>query len=222
MLSLASYADVIEVGIPFSDPMMDGPVIQDAGSVALNAGFRVKDSIESVRTITQCGGRSVVMSYWNPILQYGPEKYAEELAEAGGLGAIIPDLLPEESSRWALVCEKLGMAPIYLVAPSTNPERMARTVGAGDGFVYAASHMGVTGAQDSVSSDARNLVERVREYTDLPVAVGLGVSNGQQAAAIAEYADGVIVGSALIRAAADGRESLCALAKELNEGVRGV
>ena len=220
MACLASYADVIEVGIPFSDPMMDGPVIQEAGMAALKAGFRVKDSLSSVRRITDAGGRSVVMSYWNPILQYGPEKYAEELAESGGLGTIIPDLLPEESARWAEACHKHGLAPIYLVAPSTSPERMALTVGAGDGFVYAASHMGVTGAQQSVSSGARDLVNRVREHTDLPVAVGLGVSNGQQAAEIAQYADGVIVGSALICAAKDGLRSLEALAKELSEGVR--
>lgn len=216
--ALAQHADLIEVGIPFTDPMMDGPTIQAAADEALGNGFRVAQTFDAVRAVTEAGGQAVIMSYWNPVLQYGPERFAEELAAAGGLGSIIPDLLPEEAERWAKACEQHDLSPVYLVAPSTTPERMATTVAAGNGFIYAASHMGVTGAQEAVSSHARELVERTREATDLPVAVGLGVRDGQQAAAIAEFADGVIVGSALIQAAQEGQDKLVALARELREG----
>lgn len=218
MAVLARHADLIEVGIPFTDPMMDGPTIQAAADVALGNGFRVKDTIEVVSAVTEAGGKAVVMSYWNPVLQYGPEKFAQELAAAGGLGSIIPDLLPHEADRWAQACYDNDLDPVYLVAPSTTPERMELTVSAGGGFIYAASHMGVTGAQESVSSSAEELVVRVRRAIDLPVAVGLGVRNGAQAATIAQFADGVIVGSALIEAAKEGR--LDEFAAELAEGVR--
>ena len=213
-------ADLIEVGIPFTDPMMDGPTIQDAATTALEAGFRVRDTFTVIKAVTEAGGNAVIMSYWNPILQYGPEKFAADLAAAGGLGSIIPDLLPEEAERWTAACESNGLDNVYLVAPSTTPERMELTVNAGGGFIYAQSHMGVTGAQDDVSGDARDLVERTRATTDLPVAVGLGVKTGDHAAAIASYADGVIVGSALITAAAQGVEALDTLAAELEAGVR--
>lgn len=215
---LAQHADLIEVGVPFTDPMMDGPTIQDAANEALANGFRVKDTMDVVRTVTEAGGKAVIMSYWNPILQYGPEKFAADLAAAGGLGSIIPDLLPEEADRWAQACAANDLSPVYLVAPSTTPERMAITVDAADGFIYAASHMGVTGAQDEVSHSAEELVARVREATELPVAVGLGVRTGEHATSIAAYADGVIVGSALIQAAAAG--NLGELAAELAQGVR--
>ena len=215
---LAQHADLIEVGVPFTDPMMDGPTIQDAANEALANGFRVKDTMDVVRTVTEAGGKAVIMSYWNPILQYGPEIFAADLAAAGGLGSIIPDLLPEEADRWAQACAANDLSPVYLVAPSTTPERMAITVDAADGFIYAASHMGVTGAQNEVSHSAEELVARVREATDLPVAVGLGVKTGEHAASIAAYADGVIVGSALIQAAAAG--NLGELAAELAQGVR--
>lgn len=215
---LAQHADLIEVGVPFTDPMMDGPTIQDAANEALANGFRVKDTMDVVRTVTEAGGKAVIMSYWNPILQYGPEKFAADLAAAGGLGSIIPDLLPEEADRWAQACAANDLSPVYLVAPSTTPERMAITVDSADGFIYAASHMGVTGAQDEVSHSAEELVARVREATELPVAVGLGVRTGEHATSIAAYADGVIVGSALIQAAAAG--NLGELAAELAQGVR--
>lgn len=218
MAEVAKYADLVEVGIPFSDPMMDGPTIQAAADEALAQGFRVRDTFAAVRAVTEAGGKAVVMSYWNPILQYGPEQFAQELAEAGGLGSIIPDLLPEEAGRWAAACSEHDLSPVYLVAPSTNRERLAITVAAGDGFVYAASHMGVTGAQQQVASSAEALVARVRQATTLPVAVGLGVRNGEQAAEIAQYADGVIVGSALIESVRNG--TVEALIQELAVGVR--
>lgn len=216
--TLAQHADLIEVGIPFTDPMMDGPTIQRAADIAIENGFRVKDTLEVVRAVKEAGSNAVIMSYWNPVLQYGPEKFAEELAAAGGLGSIIPDLLPEEAERWTKACEANDMDPVYLVAPSTTPERMELTTQAGGGFIYAASHMGVTGAQETVASSAEELVARVREACDLPVAVGLGVRDGEQAATIAAFADGVIVGSALIQAVDEGR--LDDLASELAAGVR--
>lgn len=218
--TLARYADLVEVGVPFSDPMMDGPTIQVATTEALANGFRVRDTFRVVEAVVAAGSNAVVMGYWNPVLQYGPEKFAGELAAAGGLGAIIPDLLPEEAGRWHDACVANGLDNVYLVAPSTTPERLDMTVHAGGGFIYAQSHMGVTGAQEDVSSDARGVVDRVRAATDLPVAVGLGVKSGDQAADIAAYADGVIVGSALITAAARGVDTLEALASDLHDGVR--
>lgn len=213
-------ADIVEVGLPYSDPMMDGPTIQEAANIALAEGFRIRDLFRVVREVTDAGGNCVTMTYWNPILQYGPEKFAEDFAAAGGLGAIIPDLLPEEAGRWLAAAEKHGLDTIFLVAPSSSNERIALTTAATGGFVYATSHMGVTGALSAVDSAAGVLVSRTREFTDLPVCVGLGVSNGEQAAEIAGFADGVIVGSALIKAAAAGRDQLVALAGELAAGVR--
>ena len=213
-------ADIVEVGLPYSDPMMDGPTIQEAANIALAEGFRIRDLFRVVREVTDAGGNCVTMTYWNPILQYGPEKFAEDFAAAGGLGAIIPDLLPEEAGRWLAAAEKHGLDTIFLVAPSTSNERIALTTAATGGFVYATSHMGVTGALSAVDSAAGVLVSRTREFTDLPVCVGLGVSNGEQAAEIAGFADGVIVGSALIKAATAGRDELVALAGELAAGVR--
>lgn len=213
-------ADIVEVGLPYSDPMMDGPTIQEAANIALAEGFRIRDLFRVVREVTGAGGNCVTMTYWNPILQYGPEKFAEDFAAAGGLGAIIPDLLPEEAGRWLAAAEKHGLDTIFLVAPSSSNERIALTTAATGGFVYATSHMGVTGALSAVDSAAGVLVSRTREFTDLPVCVGLGVSNGEQAAEIAGFADGVIVGSALIKAATAGRDELVALAGELTAGVR--
>ena len=213
-------ADIVEVGLPYSDPMMDGPTIQEAANIALAEGFRIRDLFRVVREVTDAGGNCVTMTYWNPILQYGPEKFAEDFAAAGGLGAIIPDLLPEEAGRWLAAAEKHGLDTIFLVAPSSSNERIALTTAATGGFVYATSHMGVTGALSAVDSAAGVLVSRTREFTDLPVCVGLGVSNGEQAAEIAGFADGVIVGSALIKAATAGRDELVALVGELAAGVR--
>lgn len=217
---VAAGADVVEVGMPYSDPMMDGPTIQDAANVALAEGFRITDLFRVVREATDAGANCVTMTYWNPVLQYGPEKFAADFAAAGGLGAIIPDLIPEEAERWLAAAAEHGLDTIFLVAPSSSNERLALTTAVTGGFVYATSHMGVTGALASVDSAAAELVGRTREYTDLPVCVGLGVSDGEQAAEIAGFADGVIVGSALIKAATAGRAELESLAAELAAGVR--
>ncbi|ROS42939.1 tryptophan synthase subunit alpha [Amycolatopsis thermoflava] len=213
-------ADLVEVGVPYSDPVMDGPTIQLAADAALKNGFRLRNLFEVVESVSARGGRAVVMTYWNPVRQYGVEKFARDLAAAGGLGLITPDLIPDEAGDWMAASERHGLDRIFLVAPSSSEERIDLTVKASSGFVYAAAVMGVTGARDQVSSGAAELVARTRAHTDLPIGVGLGVRSREQAAEIAGFADAVIVGSALVSAAAGGTEPVHALAGELAEGVR--
>lgn len=216
-----SGCDIVEVGISYSDPGMDGPVIAAATEAALKGGVRVRDSLRAVETVSAAGGAAVVMTYWNLVLRYGVDAFARDLAAAGGMGIITPDLIPEEADDWLAAAETHRLDPIFLVAPSSTPERLAMTVSHCRGFVYAASTMGVTGARDAVSGAAPELVSRVREVSDIPVGVGLGVRSGAQAAAIAGYADGVIVGSALVSALGDaGIPALGELTAELAAGVR--
>ncbi|MGH3260486.1 MAG: tryptophan synthase subunit alpha, partial [Trebonia sp.] len=212
--------DLIEVGIPYSDPGMDGPTIAKATEAALHAGVRVRDTLTAVEAISRAGGRAVVMTYWNPVLHYGVEAFARDLAAAGGHGIITPDLIVDEAREWLEVSEQRQLDRIFLVAPSSTPERLAATVEASRGFVYAASTMGVTGARDTVSHAAPELVRRVRMLSDIPVGVGLGVRSREQAAEISSYTDGVIVGSALVTALTDGLPALRTLTEELATGVR--
>jgi tryptophan synthase alpha chain len=215
-----SGCDIIEVGIAYSDPGMDGPVIAAAAEAALHGGVRVRDTLAAVEAISQAGGRAVVMTYWNPVLRWGIDAFARDLASAGGLGMITPDLIPDEADEWLAVSDAHDLDRIFLVAPSSTPERLATTVQASRGFVYAASTMGVTGARDAVSVAAPELVDRVKAVSDIPVGVGLGVRSGEQAAQIGAYADGVIVGSALVSALKDGIPALRSLTAELADGVR--
>ncbi|MFA7323712.1 MAG: tryptophan synthase subunit alpha [Candidatus Nanopelagicales bacterium] len=223
---VASGVDIIEVGLPYTDPLMDGPVIQQAVNQALDAGTHTDVVLDIVRQITEAGATAVIMSYWNPIERFGVERFAAGLEAAGGTGVIAPDLTPEESGDWAVACDAHGIDRIFMVAPSSTPARIDAIVRATSGFVYAASTMGVTGVRTSVSSGAGDLVARTRELTDLPIAVGLGVSTAEQAAEVAAYADGVIVGSAFVRRvldAPDGEAAVAAvsdLARELAAGVR--
>lgn len=212
--------DIIEVGVPYSDPVMDGPTIQEAADTALAGGVRVRDVFTAVQAISDAGGQSVVMSYWNPVLQYGIDRFSRDLANAGGAGLITPNLIPEEGAAWHTASDEHGLDRIYLVAPSSTNERLAMTVDASRGFIYAASTMGVTGARDAVSDAAPELCARVRAHSDIPIGVGLGVRNKAQAAEIAAYADGVIVGSALVSAAKESTRDLAALVGELADGVR--
>ena len=186
--------DIIEVGVPYSDPVMDGPTIQEAAELALTNGVRVRDVFTAVKAITDAGGAAVVMSYWNPVLKYGVDRFAHDLAEAGGAGLITPNLIPEEGAAWHEASDKYGLDRIYLVAPSSTTERIALTVDASRGFVYAASTMGVTGARDNVSNAAPELCARVRDYSEIPIGVGLGVRNREQAAEIAAYSDDLAEG----------------------------
>lgn len=213
--------DLVEVGLPFSDPVLDGPVIQHAAQQALAGGFRVRDTFDIVESVTSRGGRAVVMTYFNPVLAYGVERFARDLAAAGGAGVITPDLIVDEAGPWLDAVHTYDIDPIFLVAPSSSVERIALTAAAGGGFVYAASVMGVTGARDQVSTAAPDLVARCRTVTDLPIGVGLGVRTGAQARQIAEYADAVIVGSAFLGAYAEGgRDAAAALAGEFAAGIR--
>lgn len=218
--------DIVEVGLPYTDPLMDGPVIQTAATQALEQGMHVPDVFAAVREVSDAGGAAVVMTYWNPVLRHGVREFAQDLAAAGGSGLITPDLVPDEGADWIEVADELGLAKIFLVAPSSTPARIAATTNVTSGFVYAASVMGVTGARTSVGEAAKGLVEKVRATTDLPVCVGLGVSSGEQAREIGQYADGVIVGSALVKCLLDvdldeGLERLAQKTRELAAGVRG-
>jgi len=215
-----SGCDIVEVGIAYSDPGMDGPTIAAATEAALRGGVRVRDALKAVEAISNAGGNAVVMSYWNPVLRWGVDAFARDLAAAGGRGMITPDLIPEEADEWFQASDTHHLDRIFLVAPSSTHERLAATVDASRGFVYAASTMGVTGARDAVSSAAPELVRRVNEVSDIPVGVGLGVRSREQAAQIGAYADGVIVGSALVSALADGIPAVRSLTEELAEGVR--
>ena len=219
--------DVIEVGLPYSDPVMDGPTIQDAAQQALEGGVRTADVFRTVEAVAQTGAKVVVMTYWNPVERYGVERFATDLASAGGSGLITPDLVPDEAGEWIAAADAHDLDKIFLVAPSSTDERLAMTTAACRGFVYATAVMGVTGARASTSSLAEPLVGRTRKTTDLPVGVGLGVSTGDQAAEVGAYADGVIVGSAFVRRLLDagrdrrtGLESLRELTRELSAGVR--
>lgn len=212
--------DLVEVGVPYSDPGMDGPVIQVAVDAALRAGSRVAHVFEAVRAVSALAP-VVVMGYWNPIERMGAGRFAERLVAAGGSGAITPDLVPEEARPWLEAAHAHALDPVFLVAPSSTDARIEVVGRTNRGFVYAASTMGVTGTRDTVSDRAEELVLRVRAHTDLPVCVGLGVSDGAQAAEVAAYADGVIVGTAFVRALEQGGpDAVRVLAQDLARGVR--
>jgi tryptophan synthase alpha chain len=218
---VAAGVDVVEVGLPYSDPTLDGPVVAEAVEAALAGGTRVADVLRTVAAVARTGVPTLVMTYWNPVERYGVDAFARDLAAAGGAGAITPDLPPEEAGPWLAACRREGLDAVFLVAPSSTDTRLALVGGIGSGFVYATSVMGVTGVRAVVGERAAGLVERVRAASDLPVAVGLGVSDGAQAAEVAGYADGVIVGSALVRALRDGGPAaVAALTRELAAGVR--
>ena len=220
-----SGCDIIEIGLPYTDPVMDGPVIQNAATTALENGVRIADVFEAVKAVAEAGAAPVVMTYWNPVLRYGVDKFAAELVAAGGAGLITPDLVPDEASEWISAADKYNLGRTFLVAPSSTPARTAATTKLCSGFVYATSVMGVTGARSSVGEAAAGLVERVKATTDVPVCVGLGVSTRAQACEIAKYADGVIVGSAMVKCLLDtdvesGLVQLKNVTHELAEGVR--
>lgn len=216
-----SGCDLVEVGVPYSDPVMDGPTIQAAADTALRAGVRLRDVFTVVESVAEAGGRAVVMTYWNPVHRYGVDAFARDLATAGGLGMITPDLVPDEAQGWLAAADGHDLDRIFLVAPSSTEQRIASTADATRGFLYAVSTMGVTGAREAVSSAAAELVCRVRSHSpDQPVGVGLGVRDGAQAAEVAAFADAVIVGSAFVTAAAQSTDAVCALAADLATGVR--
>lgn len=224
-------ADVVELGVPYTDPVMDGPIIQRAVDAALAGGTRVRDTLTAVERVAGRGAPVLVMTYWNVVLRYGVEAFARDLAAAGGAGLITPDLIPDEGQDWVLASDTHGLDRVFLVAPSSTPERLASTSAASRGFVYAASTMGVTGERATVGARAEQLVADTRAAGAPRVCVGVGVSTAEQAAQVAAYADGVIVGSAFVRplvAGVDaddlprGIDALARVTAELAAGVRSV
>ena len=218
--------DVIELGFPYSDPAMDGPVIQEATTLALERGTHLDDLLEATAELNDYGTSVVSMTYWNPVNWYGTAEFAKDFASAGGSGLITPDLPPEEAGEWIEASDRYGLERIFLSAPSSPTHRLKLISEAANGWVYAASTMGVTGARSSLDSSAEKLVERTYDAGAKVVCVGIGVSTGEQAREVAGFANGVIVGSALVRPLLDlpWREATGALEKkalELSAGVAG-
>lgn len=197
--------DVLELGLPYSDPVMDGPVIQAATQSALEHGFRIRDVFAAVREIrAQVSAPALVMSYWNPVAQFGVDRFADELRDAGGAGLITPDITPDSASEWIAASERTGLDRVFLAAPTSSDERLRMATESSRGFVYAVSTMGVTSARASVDDAARGLVARLRDAGARSVCVGIGISTGEQVSEVLGYADGAIVGSMLVKAVAEG------------------
>lgn len=225
--SQGTGVDLVEIGAPYSDPMMDGPTIQHAATRALERGARTRDVFTAVEAVAATGTPAVVMTYWNLVEHYGVEAYARDLASAGGSGLITPDLTPDEAGEWIAASDQYDLDRVFLVAPSSTDERLELTTGAARGWVYATAIMGVTGTREDSPTLAPDLVARTRHFTDLPLGVGLGISNARQAAEVCRYADAAIVGSALAkclveneRTGSDDLGALRELVDELAAGVR--
>ncbi|MEO7006605.1 MAG: tryptophan synthase subunit alpha [Terrimesophilobacter sp.] len=212
--------NILELGVPYSDPVMDGPVIQAATGAALAGGFRVRhafDAIEAIRARVDVP--ILLMTYWNPVLQFGVDEFADRLAGAGGAGLITPDLIPDEGAAWIAASQRTGLDRVFLAAPSSSDARLAQAVSASRGFVYAVSTMGITGARADVDSAARTLVSRLRTAGATSTCVGLGISTAEQVREVLGYADGAIVGSALVKSLADG--GVRGVARTANDLARG-
>ncbi len=221
----AAGADLFEIGIPHSDPLADGPTIQTATYTALTQGTTVRDSLTMVRELRAAGMTQpfCAMTYINPLLAYGVERFVEDAVEAGVDGLIVPDLPPEEAHELEAACRAAGLATIYLLAPTSTDARIQLVAQHATGFIYLVSVTGITGARRELPPDLADFVRRVRRHTHLPLAVGFGISTGAQAAAVAQLADGVIVGSALVKTAGgEDLEAVRALGAELAAGVRAL
>nr|WP_240607424.1 tryptophan synthase subunit alpha [Cryobacterium aureum] len=221
---VANGVDIIELGLPYSDPVMDGPVIQAATQQALANGFKLRHGFEAIRAITaQVDAPVLVMTYWNPVVQYGVERFADDLRAAGGAGLITPDLIPDEASDWMAASVRTGLDRVFLAAPSSSDARLVQAIEASRGFVYTVSTMGTTGARAGVDAAARILVERLRAAGCTSACVGLGISTPEQVREILGYADGAIVGSALVKALTDGGvPAVARLALELAAGANEI
>ena len=224
--------DAVEIGLPYSDPVMDGPVIQAASSIALNNGETIRRVFEAVEAVANAGGVPLIMSYWNLIYHYGVEKFARDFENAGGAGLITPDLIPDEAGEWIEASDRHGLDRVFLVSPDSADERLEVVSRNARGFVYAAARMGVTGERSSIDASPETLVARTRKAGAKNVCVGIGVSTAEQGAKVGSYADGVIVGSALVhtlladdnhspRDMAEGLKLLAAKSEELAAGIHG-
>jgi tryptophan synthase alpha chain len=197
--------DILELGVPYSDPVMDGPLIQRATGKALEGGFRLRHVFEAVKEVTdRVSAPVLVMTYWNPVMQYGVERFAQDLVAAGGAGIITPDLIPDEAGQWLSASENHKLERVFLAAPSSSDERLRRVIDHTEGFVYTVSTMGITGTRDDVDQAARGLVERLRAQGCELACVGIGISQPEHVAQVLAYADGAIVGSALVNALETG------------------
>lgn len=197
--------DALELGIPYSDPVMDGPVIAQATQTALSNGFKLRNVFPAVSQIAEGNETPLaVMTYWNPVMQYGVERFTQDLLDAGASGVITPDLIPDEASEWLEASSRLGAERIFLAAPSSSDTRLAATAEQSTGFVYAVSTMGITGTRKDVDQAASTLVRRLREVGAKQVCVGVGISTGEHVRSVLEYADGAIVGTAIVKALGDG------------------
>lgn len=222
--------DAVEIGLPYSDPVMDGPVIQAASQIALRNGESINGVFKAVETVANAGGVPLIMSYWNLIFHYGVERFARDFENAGGAGLITADLIPDEAGEWIEASDRHGLDRVFLVSPDSSDERLRIVAKNTRGFVYAASRMGVTGERATLSASPEALVERTRKAGAKNVCVGIGVSTAEQGAQVGRYADGVIVGSALVhtllgddnrsaRDAAEGLKLLAAKTDELADGI---
>ena len=219
--------DILELGIPYSDPVMDGPVIQEATEEALSNGFKLRQTFDAVKQVAERTGVPVlVMTYWNPVMQFGVQDFAFQLKQAGGAGMITPDLIPDEAAEWLAAANEYDLDRVFLAAPTSSPERVKNAAELSRGFVYAVSTMGITGARDEVDSLARGVVSAVRG-TNVPanVAVGIGISTGEQASAVNDYADGAIIGSVFVRAYKQGglaelKRTVSEIESKMNKGTK--
>jgi tryptophan synthase alpha chain len=216
-----SGVDILELGIPYSDPVMDGLVIQKATEQALENGFRLADAFDAIRKVTSRVQTPVlVMTYWNPVLAFGVERFASDLADSGAAGAITPDLIPDEAAKWIAATDAHNLDRVFLATPSSSDSRVGNAGLRSRGFVYAVSTMGITGARDDLDSQAKSVVSKVRKNSPESVtAVGIGISTEDQVRQVNSYADGAIVGSSFIAAyASAGLSGLTAKVRELAKG----
>ena len=216
-------ADLFEIGLPHSDPLADGPTVQTATYTAITQGTTVTDCLAMVRELRAAGVTTpfCAMSYYNPIFAYGLARFVEDAVAAGMDGLIVPDLPPEEADELEAACRQAGLATVYMLAPTSTDARIKTVAQHATGFIYMVSVTGTTGARRELPPDLADFVARVRKYTDLPLAVGFGIGNGAQAAAVAQIADGVIVGSALVKAGGESVDAARRLGAELAAGARG-
>ena len=214
--------DILELGPPYSDPVMDGAIIQEATQAALAGGFRIRDTFVAVREIARRVDVPIlVMTYWNPVAQYGVDRYADDLLAAGGAGLITPDITPDAAEDWIAASRRTGLDRVFLAAPTSTDERLELIVRNSTGFIYTVSTMGITGERAQLDAAARTLVARLREHGVDRACVGIGISTAEQVAGVLEYADGAIVGTALVRALRDGGvDGLSVVARQLAAGTR--